>query len=804
MSVLAVAGTLWTPAPAWADACVLTTASQLPPALCLAGEGELDLLALARERGLPAYPVQQIRLDDNAVVALSDASRFQGRIRVIHTTIDRAGLERRGLAGGNVGALKLLPTACIYQDADFRGASLCYPPGEVVSSLPAPLDRAVSSARVPPSLSLKVSTDVVRAGRESTLRQHTGAAGLAAIGMQDAIRSLQVTRTDPPCTSNCLIPTTDAYDLSGLFGTYWRPRAARVPQIAIALAADDGKNTLVQYGPDLAISVRYTGAVALTFQPSRTLASLAPNADVRYVTVALSFRPGAWVELQLARHDAQRRYIDATVPVTLPWPTHMADTLSIRNVSAIRPTEMAELLVGVATETPRAVRGVGCNSNPIFAIINALFHNCTPDRQALKPTAETSTTAGRPAEDGFLVLAGRLPAPAKKTTVDAPPPGNNVMPLDRILSDQRNPFAIHAAARTCNVPLENLPVVRTKRAPGDCFARTSRLIELYQLIFPDHWDAEQYTRVVDMALTNGTIGITSANDPALEAEFVAQIRLQTGARDQRRADAIRAFHHANVLRAYSLARRMDMESLAMRAAPDAQGTPPTGSASPSPASAFHDAEALQRHGVLGLYRLNLRSYVPRLALPRVRRGGAWETSYEPFTFARVHAGDAGGLHDLVLLMRRWAQEYLAEPAPPDGRSPYPDHPYGNSVFLASSGASIAMGIVDEIEQADADNEYIIVSYQGQPMAVLQGRIPRRRSLVAEVGMVVSAPRNVLSPETEGTVRGAATYALHHFLQYAEHRGMESVLTDAVSLPSALVKQRAGFHLVDDDSPTSKR
>lgn len=128
MSVLAVAGTLWTPAPAWADACVLTTASQLPPALCLAGEGELDLLALARERGLPAYPVQQIRLDDNAVVALSDASRFQGRIRVIHTTIDRAGLERRGLAGGNVGALKLLPTACIYQDADFRGASLCYPP----------------------------------------------------------------------------------------------------------------------------------------------------------------------------------------------------------------------------------------------------------------------------------------------------------------------------------------------------------------------------------------------------------------------------------------------------------------------------------------------------------------------------------------------------------------------------------------------------------------------------------------------------------------------------------------------------
>ena len=102
-----------------------------------------------------------------------------------------------------------------------------------------------------------------------------------------------------------------------------------------------------------------------------------------------------------------------------------------------------------------------------------------------------------------------------------------------------------------------------------------------------------------------------------------------------------------------------------------------------------------------------------------------------------------------------------------------------------------------IEENRKDAEYVVVSFRGEPVAVLLGTVPTQHSLVAEVDLIVSAPPNVLAPLREGAIRRAGSFALHTFLGYAAGRGMQVVLADAVSLPSALAKQNAGFRLVDD-------
>ncbi|HGK4849479.1 TPA: hypothetical protein ACJ2X1_000822 [Yersinia enterocolitica] len=57
---------------------------------------------------------------------------------------------------------------------------------------------------------------------------------------------------------------------------------------------------------------------------------------------------------------------------------------------------------------------------------------------------------------------------------------------------------------------------------------------------------------------------------------------------------------------------------------------------------------------------------------------------------------------------------------------------------------------------------------------------------------MSAPRNVLTPEAEGNIRGAGSAAVHELAHYLKEKGMKTLRSSVISQPSARVKMKLGF------------
>ncbi|PVF11513.1 N-acetyltransferase, partial [Yersinia pestis] len=87
--------------------------------------------------------------------------------------------------------------------------------------------------------------------------------------------------------------------------------------------------------------------------------------------------------------------------------------------------------------------------------------------------------------------------------------------------------------------------------------------------------------------------------------------------------------------------------------------------------------------------------------------------------------------------------------------------------------------------------YVVVKLRGEIIAiVLADRFNNRD----EVELVASAtlPDYVLSPDSEGTVRGAGTAAVYELARYLQQQGAKTLFSETISQPSARVKQKVGF------------
>lgn len=87
--------------------------------------------------------------------------------------------------------------------------------------------------------------------------------------------------------------------------------------------------------------------------------------------------------------------------------------------------------------------------------------------------------------------------------------------------------------------------------------------------------------------------------------------------------------------------------------------------------------------------------------------------------------------------------------------------------------------------------YVIVKLRGRVIAIV---LADRFNSRDEVELVASAtlPDYVLSPEREGTVRGAGTAAVRELGRYLQQQGARTLYAEVISQPSARVKQKVGF------------
>lgn len=691
---------------------------------------------------------------------------------------------------------------CFYEHADYRGRRYCIQPGTLRAGFPEWMDRKTSSIRVPDGLSVRVWDDLWGRGRAATFMGGVSINQLLREGMQDAIRSAQVARTHAACAGGCVIAPEEAYDLGAIFG----PSSADdgTVQASVAFEMRPGQDFTVEHGRNLRFRFIGDKVTVSDSGSSKPLLSLTLLPATRYALVAFDSDGRESLSAQLVQADASRRYLAATPPLVAPLAETKVDVLAIANYrlgNFDRNDPNALRLAGAsfarARQGGRVTRGVRCHNGP--ALINVVEYFLG--------------TCAVPAIHRLTPVAGDGPR-----NVPATPAGGGDKPntavMSHVYAGEYNPMAVYAAARICHMPVESVVHPRMRRGldgTGSCVYRTMAIIAAYQTVFGPRWTDDEFVEVIRNIVSYGTTGYASSN-PEAEDEL---IRVVLQRRSNVTGQAFYAFHAANALLGVSYYGTPNLEDVAAR--PPATG----GGAVPFPTA------VAAREADLGAYRLDMANYRPREVRPRLWTNGGWIESTDGFTREIIPATDHGRLAPAVAALNEWQSAYHAAALQIENVALVAafgsgaDTRYGvrerqerfrqaqdrltpaqrGELKLAEIGESMAVSLWNEMEDAGGDSAvYVVVRFRGAVMAVLGGFIDSRG--IGHIDTVVSASRNVLQPYRDGAVRGSGGYAMHGFLQYLGQQGVTEVETDAVTTPSAYLKQSAGFMRYfpeDDDS-----
>ncbi|QET01579.1 hypothetical protein FOB72_05665 [Cupriavidus pauculus] len=766
------------------EACLYETEAATDPYLCVPDDGILR----ARHARLPKapghYPIGKIEVAPGSVAYVSDEETFDGAIWALRGTLGESALQARGMTPASATVLAVFPAACFYRGTRLRSKRLCFPPGPLRTYTP-DLFAFASSMRIPSQLTVNAFTDFRGRGAMATFRGSLDGKALQRADMLQRIRSVHVARMKPPpVLGPVVIPAGDAYDLASIFGPHMFPGNGN-PYVMMLFDADPGRDIEVTYGARISVRMRKQSAVARMLDPIAPMASLPSDKRTRYYAFTMELRPGHTASVMVMQLSAEYALIGATPWLDVPWDEPVDAVLSVRNASFAKAVRLENLLFEVGPFHDRGVRAAHCERIALKQCHDAA--NDTTNDSANDSTTEPSQPIAPLPVPPTQTALPRSPLPL------APPPADALLLTNIGLNG--NPMAVAAAQRACRIPL--MSGRRPLGLPGKdyCVSRAMTIVTMYQVLYEDLWRLDAFTAVIDNILARGTTGLRTM-DASAEQTLIEAVRWQTGPQDTRRAEALAAFHHANLVRAYSVARTMNMEGAT------AMGHAGETSASGICGGVKRSIAAL-RWAALGRYDLDLTRYAPMDVRPRVRRNGKWTEADDAFEVTEVQAGQMGRQRQVIDIAHTWQREYLLAMRPDALRTALADDcpdsdGYTVRDFLASTGLSAAMGIEAAVRDDDGEeNVVMLVRYRGVPAAMLLGTIPRHGSLEAEITLMVSAPANVLPPHGDGAVRGAGSAALQAFLRYCQARGMTAVRVEAVTEPSATIHQRAGFRLLDD-------
>nr|WP_315593892.1 hypothetical protein [uncultured Cupriavidus sp.] len=714
--------------------------------------------------------IKSVRVDPGAELIVATGTQLSGALSRLSQSVSHPAFSEPD--GTRYRSFQVRPGACVYQDAHYHGRQTCFAPGPLQPELTTTLDAAISSVTMARGLALYTFSEQNGKGDSSF---HYGNQPFLRT-FNDKARSLQLVRWIANCFEDCPIPYSEAYDLDKVVYTTSlqanKGKWARLSQAVATFETDSRQSFTVNAGN--AVEFRFVGRTVTTTYRDDTV-----NADqfelddgTAYVSIALGFRAGTTdLDYQLIASDRSRRFMNASPIATVAQDAgRLTQTFAIENDSN-HPVRLKALSFANVAPQAWVQPASQCWSNPMLAVTGHFLGPCSAPSPG--PTTHDAKT--------IVFSAGARPN-QRHMTVNPVTAPRIPAPPTLLASYVRgyNPLARYAASRVCHTKASAAGTHRVRRSPDHmsassaCIERTMTIIALYQALFGPQWDADNFQRTIDHILAHGTTGYASSQ-PELESELIGAVRRQTGSAstDTRRETAVAAFRAADHLYQTSRNGTLDLEQA------DTLRSPPSATA---PATLAEASTAL-----LGSYRLDLSHYQPIPILPRITRDGHLQPDTQhPFEFEFITSDDRAAHRHLQAVLQDWTDGYRAitndDALTPAQRT------------LANRGTDMAESLYRAVAYGETGT-YVVAHYRGQPAAVLMAIVDDEDPSLAEIDTVVSAPRNVVYGGQNGVVRGAGSAALHAALTYLQGRGVTAVVASAVTKPSAIIKQRAGFQLV---------
>lgn len=196
---------------------------------------------------------------------------------------------------------------------------------------------------------------------------------------------------------------------------------------------------------------------------------------------------------------------------------------------------------------------------------------------------------------------------------------------------------------------------------------------------------------------------------------------------------------------------------------------------------------------LGEYLLSLESYhyptEPHAV--RIRENNEWVVRPDLHFEVEIIENSATDRSAITLthtIMSHWFNTYLFAPLNTDQRG----NPLTDLDRTTSAARTTSTSLLLELEDSSSDYLFVMVRLNGEIVSVLGANGGQDESEEYYIDVSVSKPRNVLTPDEEGNVRGAGTAAVHELARYLKQKGVKTLRSNVISQPSARVKSKLGF------------
>ncbi|CNH39042.1 N-acetyltransferase GCN5 [Yersinia thracica] len=465
--------------------------------------------------------------------------------------------------------------------------------------------------------------------------------------------------------------------------------------------------------------------------------------------------------------------------------------LAIYNNILNGPLVMNRHLMVTMSDDHRTKRGavgmMGCLLSGPLALYNVVVHGrCN---QVESAWASIKSFFGGKDKAKMQLVAGSAtalkphPAPSEEAEKQS-----EILALTHIdlPSLHQQSLTLPAVAKACNIPLENLVSRRFPRqidGPA-CGSWLSHLLADFTLLFGNSlrdWSTERLRQVLDSAIDTDSSGY-AVLDTGTELRLMQGIR--RGVRELGRTEAInqitRSFHYAErELAHYYL--QTDGED----AMPSAVQNLP-----------------------LGHYVLPLDNYTP-ITEPvpvRIRRNGEWETSeslaFQIEIISGEHQEEERELRAASLeVINEWFDKYYSLTYGTMLTKNKETHkevrvPVTSADRIIYSARITSNSLKIHLEENTPGYLFVIVKINGEIIHLLEAEKYQINNEPQEghyyLANFLTAPKYIINADSEGSIRGAGTAAVHRLARHLKNKGVNFIHSNVLSHPSARVKKKLGF------------
>ncbi|HGH0374811.1 TPA: GNAT family N-acetyltransferase [Yersinia enterocolitica] len=331
-------------------------------------------------------------------------------------------------------------------------------------------------------------------------------------------------------------------------------------------------------------------------------------------------------------------------------------------------------------------------------------------------------------------------------------------------------LTLPATAQFCRTSIDNILAARYPRSPdSNCPQWVSRVLADFTALFGHSlrdWTPEQLQDVVTRIDAQQATGY-AVNDQDTEEHLVSEVggAIQRLGLVETIQQITRAFEYARLNYATYLTHN------------------PSATESPTAAQNLP----------LGMYSLSLESYhyptEPHTV--RIRENNEWVVRPDLHFEVEIIESSATDRSAITLthtVMNHWFNTYLFAPLNTDQQG----NPLTDLDRTTSAARTTSTSLLLELEDSSSDYLFVVVRLSGEIVSVLGANGGQDESEEYYIDVSVSKPRNVLTPNAEGNVRGAGTAAVHELARYLKQKGVKILRSNVISQPSARVKSKLGF------------